>query len=130
MTAAAEQPETLVLVADDDEDIRALVSLRLQRSGYEVVAARDGEEAFRLACERRPDVAVLDVGMPRLTGFEVTARLREHAGTRDLPVILLTARAQESDVARGYEAGADAYISKPFNPQELRDSVRALLEEK
>ena len=127
MTAAPESRQ-VVLVADDDEDIRALVSLRLQRSGYEVVAARDGEEAFRLACEHHPDLAVLDVGMPRLTGYEVTERLRENEGTRSLPVILLTARAQESDRERGLQAGADAYIKKPFSPQELRDSVRAVLE--
>ncbi len=127
MTVAPEA-RPVVLVADDDEDIRTLVSLRLERSGYEVVAARDGEEALRLARERHPDLAVLDVGMPRLTGYEVTERLRENEGTRSLPVILLTARAQESDRERGYQAGADAYIKKPFSPQELRDSVRAVLE--
>ena len=128
MTATADARHR-VLVADDDDDIRSLVTLRLSRAGYEVIAARDGEEALQLAREHRPDVAVLDVGMPRLSGWEVTERLRENEATHGLPVILLTARAQESDVARGYEVGAQAYIKKPFSPQELRERVQAILED-
>jgi DNA-binding response OmpR family regulator len=120
----------LVLIADDDEDIRALVSFRLERAGYSVVAARDGEEALELALEHRPDVAVLDVMMPRLTGLEVTRRLRAEDATSGMPVILLTARVQEADVARGFEAGADDYIRKPFSPQELRARVQAILAER
>ena len=95
-----------------------------------MIGASDGEEAFRLACERRPDLAVLDVSMPRLTGYEVTERIRGNEATRALRVLLLTARAQEADVERGYEAGADGYITKPFSPQELRDSVQAVLEKR
>jgi DNA-binding response OmpR family regulator len=117
----------LVLVADDDPDIRSLVALRLEKSGYEVVSARDGEQALATALERVPDLALLDVMMPKLDGYEVTERLREQDETRHLPVILLTARVQESDIARGVEAGADDYVTKPFSTGELRDRVQAVL---
>jgi DNA-binding response OmpR family regulator len=117
----------LVLVADDDEDIRSLVTFRLERAGYRVLAVEDGERALAVALERSPDIAVLDVMMPRLDGYALTRRLREHAETSSIPVILLTARAQESDVARGFEAGADDYIRKPFSPQELTARVEAML---
>jgi DNA-binding response OmpR family regulator len=117
----------LVLIADDDPDIRSLVALRLERSGYEVVAAGDGEQALAAALERAPDLALLDVMMPKLDGYEVTERLRQQEATRHLPVILLTARVQESDIARGVEAGADDYVKKPFSTSELRDRVQAVL---
>jgi DNA-binding response OmpR family regulator len=117
----------VVLVADDDHDILTLVSFRLERAGYDVVAARDGEEALRLALERVPDLAVLDVMMPKLDGYEVTTRLRQNRATRRMPVILLTARVQEADIARGFEAGADDYVKKPFSPQELGARVQAIL---
>jgi DNA-binding response OmpR family regulator len=117
----------LILVADDDEDLLALVTFRLERSGYRVHQARDGEEALQAAVERAPALAVLDVMMPKLDGYEVTRRLRSEDATRGLPVILLTARAQEADVARGFEAGADDYMRKPFSPQELRSRVQAIL---
>jgi len=113
-----------VLIADDDPDIRMLVRLRLERSGYSVVAASDGLEALALAADCRPDLAILDVSMPHLSGVEVTRALRERA--QHLPVILLTARAREADVAEGVEVGADAYVTKPFSPQELETRVRAL----
>jgi DNA-binding response OmpR family regulator len=117
----------LVLVADDDPDIRSLVTLRLEKSGYEVVAAGDGEQALAAALERAPDLALLDVMMPKLDGYEVTERLRQEEATRHLPVILLTARVQETDIARGVEAGADDYVKKPFSTSELRDRVQAVL---
>jgi DNA-binding response OmpR family regulator len=117
----------LILVADDDPDIRSLVTLRLERSGYEVVAAGDGEQAFAAALERAPDLALLDVMMPKLDGYELTQRLRREEATRHLPVILLTARVQETDIARGVEAGADDYVKKPFSMSELRDRVQAVL---
>lgn len=122
---AADAP--LVLVADDDADILALVAFRLEKAGYRVVTAADGEQALALARERMPALAVLDVMMPRLTGYEVTKQLRAGETTKDIPVILLTARVQEADVARGFEAGADDYIKKPFSPQELRARVQAIL---
>ena len=124
-SAARERP--LVLAADDDEDILGLVSFRLERSGYTVVQARDGEAALELAVKELPDLAVLDVMMPKLDGFEVTRRLRADAATSRIPIILLTARAQDADVQRGFEAGADDYIRKPFSPDELRARVQAIL---
>jgi DNA-binding response OmpR family regulator len=117
----------VVLVADDDPDILALVALRLEHDGYEVVRAHDGQGAIDRALERTPDLALIDVSMPRLDGYEVTARLRENDATSRIPVILLTARAQEADVARGLEAGADDYVTKPFSTDELRSRVQAAL---
>ena len=117
----------IVLVADDDEDILELVAFRLERAGYEVITARDGTEALAAARERHPDLAVLDVMMPGMTGYDVTRELRGNDATRGIPVILLTARVQEADVNRGFEAGADDYLRKPFSPQELRVRVQALL---
>jgi DNA-binding response OmpR family regulator len=117
----------LVLCADDDEDILALVSLRLRRAGFEVVTAADGDAAVELARQHRPALAVLDVMMPKRTGYEVLEALRGDAALRELKVILLSARVQEGDVARGMEAGADAYLAKPFKAQELVAKVQELL---
>ncbi|MBE2315598.1 response regulator [Solirubrobacter sp. CPCC 204708] len=116
-----------VLVADDDEDILQLVSFRLERAGYTVVTASDGQQALAAAREHKPDLAVLDVMMPGLNGYEVTRQLRDDEATAAIPVILLTARVQEADVSRGFEAGADDYLRKPFSPQELRSRVQAIL---
>jgi DNA-binding response OmpR family regulator len=120
----------LVLVAEDDEDIRALVRHRLSRNGFEVVMARNGEEALRLAEERPPDLAILDVRMPRMDGLEVVQRFRAGPRTARVPVLLLTASVQEADVVRGLEAGADDYLWKPFSPQELGLRVEAILDGK
>ncbi len=117
-----------ILVADNDEDILTLVAFRLERLGHEVLVARDGQEALDRAQAELPDLCVLDVMMPRLTGYDVTEQLRAGAQTASIPVILLTARVQEADVQRGLAAGADAYVRKPFSPAELREQVEALLE--
>lgn len=119
--------QAVVLAADDDEDILELVVFRLERSGYTVLRARDGAEALELARASKPDLAVLDVMLPKIDGFELTRRLREDESTRSMPIILLTARSQEADVQRGFDAGADDYIRKPFSPQELRARVQAIL---
>jgi DNA-binding response OmpR family regulator len=124
---APEREQPIVLAADDDEDILELVAFRLERSGYTVVRARDGEEAVELARQAKPDLAVLDVMMPKLDGFEVTRRLRADEATRRMPIILLTARAQDADLQRGFEAGADDYVRKPFSPQELQMRVQSIL---
>ncbi len=118
----------VVLVADDDDDILALVTHRLERAGYAMLQAHDGEEALRLARDQRPTLAILDVMMPRLDGYEVTRAIRADEDVHDMPVLLLTARAQEADVARGFEAGADDYIRKPFSPLELITRVQAVLD--
>jgi DNA-binding response OmpR family regulator len=116
-----------ILVADDEEDVRELVTYRLSRSGYEVIGAGDGLEALELATQSPPDLMVLDVMMPKLDGYELTRRVRAEETLRSIPVILLTARSQESDVDRGFEVGADDYLRKPFNPDELVARVRAVL---
>jgi len=118
----------LVLVAEDDEDILALIELRLVRAGYDVVTAADGDAAMQEASKRRPDVAVLDVMMPKLDGYEVTRRFRAAPRTWDIPVILVTARVQEADVARCYAAGANDYVHKPFDPEDLLARVQAALD--
>jgi DNA-binding response OmpR family regulator len=123
----AEREQPVVLAADDDEDILELITFRLERSGYTVLQARDGQEALELARRSRPDLAVLDVMMPKIDGVELTRRLREEDSTTRMPIILLTARTQEADVERGFDAGADDYIRKPFSPQELRARVQAIL---
>ena len=117
---------TVVLVADDDDDILLLVTTRLRRDGFSVIQARDGDEALDLALERRPDIAVLDIGMPGLDGLEVVRAIRADETTKRMRVLLLTAKAQESDVRRGFEAGADAYVKKPFSPSELSTRVQEL----
>ena len=117
----------VVLVAEDDEDILALVVFDLEDEGYEVLTARDGKEAIRLAFERLPDLILLDVAMPGLDGYEVTRRLRADESTRGTPVVLLTARAQVKDVILGFEAGANDYVTKPFRPDELRTRLHAAL---
>jgi DNA-binding response OmpR family regulator len=117
----------LVLCADDDDDILSLVTLRLERAGFDVVKVGDGDAAIAAARELRPAVVVLDVMMPRRTGLEVLAELRADPDLRDMKVILLSARVQESDVARGFDAGADAYLAKPFKAPDLVAEVEALL---
>jgi DNA-binding response OmpR family regulator len=117
----------VLLVADDDEDILTLVQLRLSRSGFEVIVARDGEEALRMAQERHPDLAVLDWMMPKASGLEVLRAIRANPETADIPVVLLTARASEADVQEGLDAGAVDYIAKPFSPQELATRVQTIL---
>jgi two-component system, OmpR family, phosphate regulon response regulator PhoB len=117
----------LVLCADDDEDILSLVALRLERAGFDVVKAADGEQAVEQARARRPALAVLDVMMPRRTGYEVLAELRGDEALREMKVILLSARVQEGDVEQGMDAGADAYLAKPFKAQDLVSKVQELL---
>ncbi len=117
----------LVLIADDDEDILALVRATIERSGHEVMAVADGAAALSAMAERRPDLAVLDIAMPELDGLEVLRRLRADDETKDLPVILLTAQAQAADVERGFATGARAYVRKPFSPRDLATRVDDLL---
>jgi len=117
-----------ILVADDEQDIRELVAYPLSRAGYTVIQARDGEEAYQLAAAGRDlDLAVLDVMMPGLNGFDLTFRLRQSPLTARLPVLLMSASVQEADITRGLNAGANGYLTKPFNPDELLARVQDLL---
>src|SRR5689334_4952148 len=118
---------TAILVADDDMDIRDLVAFKLEQAGYEVVAVDNGLAALTAATEHPPDLVVLDVMMPGMSGIDVCRQLRQEQGTKALPIILLTARAQEGDVEVGFGAGADDYIVKPFSPRELVTRVEAVL---
>lgn len=117
----------VVLVADDDPDILELIAFGLERAGYEILSARDGVEALELAGTRTPDVAVLDVMMPRMDGCELTRKLRGAEATSSMPILLLTALAEDVHAARGLAAGADAYLKKPFSPRVLAEQVRELL---
>jgi DNA-binding response OmpR family regulator len=117
----------LVLIADDDADILSLVRAVLERAGNEVISVGDGAQALASVTERMPDLAVLDISMPELDGLEVLRRLRADSATSALPVVLLSARAQEADVKLGFELGASAYVKKPFSPRELADRVAELL---
>ena len=110
----------LVLIVDDDVEICALIREQLERAGMRVLAAEDGEQALELAQEHTLDAAVLDVMMPGLNGYEVARRLREDEKTREIAIVLLTARAGGRDESYGYEVGADDYIRKPFDARELR----------
>ncbi|WP_344971269.1 response regulator [Salinactinospora qingdaonensis] len=115
-----------VLVVDDDEVIRQLIVVNLQLEGFEVHTAVDGQDCLDRVEDIAPDVITLDVMMPRLDGWVTAVRLRENERTRDVRVLLITARAQKNDVRRGTEVGADAYLTKPFDPTELIQVVRDL----
>lgn len=127
MEAGQESERPLILVADDEDDVRSLIVTQLAKSGYDVVEAVDGAQAMELALDRRPALAILDVMMPGLNGYELTKRLRENQNTEEMPIIILTARAGARDVTQGFEVGADDYIKKPFSPRELRDRVEEIL---
>jgi two-component system response regulator MtrA len=116
-----------ILVADDDEDIRMLVVMRLQHSGHDVAQAGDGASAVESCRQDAPDLVVLDLMMPGMNGLDACRTIRSDPALAKTPVILLTARAQSSDVEAGLAAGADDYITKPFSPRDLAERVDALL---
>ncbi len=118
---------TRVLVADDDGDIRDLVTFKLEQGGYVVEPVSDGVQAWESISAAPPRLAVLDVMMPGLSGLDVLRKLRDDERTKDVPVILLTARSRESDVDTGYASGANEYIVKPFSPRELLHRVAAVV---
>jgi CheY-like chemotaxis protein len=117
-----------VVLAEDDVDIRALVQLVLEGLDLEVRAVGNGSDALAACREAAPRLLLLDITMPGMNGLEVCRAVRQDPGLANLPIILMTARAQSSDVAAGLDAGADAYIIKPFGPIELREHVEALLD--
>jgi CheY-like chemotaxis protein len=118
-----------VLVVDDDDVIRQLITVNLELEGFDVVTAIDGQDALEKVKDAQPSVITLDVMMPRLDGWEAAARLRSDPETAHIKVILLSARAQEADLQRGERIGVDAYLTKPFDPDELIDLVRRLMDD-
>jgi CheY-like chemotaxis protein len=119
-----------VLVVDDDDVIRQLITVNLELEGFEVIPAVDGQDALDKVKDAKPDVVTLDVMMPRVDGWEAAARLRADPETAHVKVILLSARAQEADLQRGERIGVDAYLTKPFDPDELIETVRRLIDAK
>lgn len=116
-----------ILVAEDEDALATLLQYNLQKEGYDVGIAQDGEEALVQADERTPDLVVLDWMLPGVSGIEVCRRLRGRTETRNVPIIMLTARAEETDRIRGLDTGADDYITKPFSTTELAARIRAVL---
>ena len=124
----APKQEALVLVVDDERDIRALISMRLEQAGYKVDTAVDGKQGLQMTTDLEPDLVVMDVHMPGTDGYEVTRQIRAQAGsTGDTPVLLLSATADENDIHVGLVAGANDYLMKPFKAAELRSRVRILI---
>ena len=115
-----------ILTCDDEKHIVRLIQVNLERQGYEVITAFNGVECLEKVKEDRPDLIVLDVMMPEMTGFEVLETLKSDPETENIPVIMLTARAQDSDVLRGWQSGVECYLTKPFNPMELIAFVKRI----
>ena len=118
-----------ILIADDEPSIVIALEFLLRRSGYEVQIARDGDEALRLVETMRPDLVLLDIMMPVKSGYEVCRHLRERPESRDVKIIMLSAKGRDAEVAKGLTVGADIYVTKPFSTRDLMSRVHALLEE-
>jgi two-component system phosphate regulon response regulator PhoB len=116
-----------ILVVDDEEDILELVRYNLVREGYTVVCAESGEAALKTAVSDPVDLIILDLMLPGIDGLEVARRLKQHAGTKDTPIIMLTAKGEEADVVTGLELGADDYVTKPFSPRILIARMKAVI---
>lgn len=116
-----------VLVAEDEKDIRRLVVFTLERAGYEILEAGDGREALRLATENQPHLILLDVMMPFMNGYEVCRKLRENPDMKNVPIVLLSAKAQNYEIGEGLRAGATDYLVKPFIPRELAAKVKQMI---
>ena len=116
-----------ILIADDEVNIVISLEFLMKREGFEVVLAADGEEAITKIREEKPDLVLLDVMMPRKTGFEVCQELRSDPAMQDLKILMLTAKGRDTEVAKGMALGADAYLTKPFSTHELVERVKSLL---
>lgn len=116
-----------ILIAEDDPDIRELVAFTLRFAGHEVVAASDGEETVQLAAREFPDLILMDVRMPRMTGYDACRAIKANSELKDIPVVFLSAKGQESEIQTGLEAGAEEYLLKPFALDQLMDRVRVIL---
>lgn len=116
-----------ILIAEDERDIRDLITFTLRFAGHDVIATSNGEEAVQAAQNNQPDLILLDVRMPRMTGYEACSRIKANPVTQDVPVIFLSAKGQESEVKTGLQAGAEEYILKPFSPDELTERIQSIL---
>lgn len=116
-----------ILIAEDERDIRDLITFTLKFSGHEVIPTANGEEAYQTAIQTLPDLILLDVRMPRMTGYEACKCLKGDPTTQHIPVVFLSAKGQESEVQTGIEAGAEEYILKPFSPDQLTARVQEIL---
>jgi len=116
-----------ILIVDDEEDILELIKYNLTHEGYVILTAKTGEEAIEIATRSQPDLIVLDLMLPGIDGLEVTRHLRRQASSHELPIVMLTAKGEESDIITGLELGANDYISKPFSPKILIARIRAIL---
>lgn len=119
-----------IIAVDDQADIVRLVQINLERRGHQVLTAQDGEEAIQKIREELPDLVISDVTMPKMDRIALLKELRAEEMTRQIPFILLTVKAQDGDLWEGYDAGADAYLTKPFKPLDLMEEVERVLEEK
>ena len=116
-----------ILIAEDERDIRDLITFTLGFAGFEVVAASNGEEAVNLARQEIPDLILMDVRMPRMTGYEACALMKADAKLKDIPVIFLSAKGQDSEIQTGLQAGAADYLLKPFAPDQLTERIQSVL---
>ena len=116
-----------ILIAEDEPDIRDLVAFTLRFAGYEVVAGNNGEEAVQIASREFPDLILLDVRMPRMTGYDACRVMKADPELKDIPIVFLSAKGQESEIKTGMDVGAEDYLLKPFAPDQLTDRVRAIL---
>jgi DNA-binding response OmpR family regulator len=116
-----------ILVAEDEKDIRELIAFTLRFAGFDVLLATNGAEAVEVAEAERPDLVILDVRMPKMSGYEACRRLKENPQTASMPVVFLSAKGQDSEIQQGLESGAEEYILKPFAPDELIQQVRDIL---
>lgn len=119
-----------ILAVDDEKHIVRLVQINLQKEGYDVVTASNGREALEQVEREKPDLVIMDVMMPEMGGFEALQEMKANEATSTVPVIMLTAKAQDADVFEGWKSGADLYLTKPFNPQELLTFVKRILQDK
>ncbi|HLA87900.1 MAG TPA: response regulator [Anaerolineales bacterium] len=116
-----------ILIAEDEPDIRELVAFTLRFAGHEVITTSNGEEALQQANQVIPDLILMDVRMPRMTGFEACRAMKTNPALKDIPVVFLSAKGQDSEIQSGLDAGAEEYILKPFAPDQLTERVKAIL---
>lgn len=116
-----------IVVAEDEPDIRELIAFTLRFAGYDVITGSNGEEGFKLTLQEHPDLVMLDVRMPRMTGYEACKRIKAEPELAATPVVFLSAKGQESEIEQGIASGAEEYLLKPFAPDQLVERVRAIL---